>query len=84
MAQVGIRYWASVRAAAGVERDEVAAGTVAEALDAARRLHPGPEFARVLGLCSLLRNGVRVSDEQRHEPLTGDVEIEALPPFAGG
>ncbi len=83
MAVVGIRYWASVRAAAGVERDVVEARTVRETLALLQARHPDPEYARVLGLCSVLRDGRRV-DPTDETPLDGYVELEALPPFAGG
>jgi len=83
MAVVGIRYWASVRAAAGAERDVVEARTVREVLAAVRSLRPEPEFHRVLALCSILRDGRRVAPDD-DTPLLGYVELEALPPFAGG
>ena len=48
-----LRYWAGVRAAAGVAEEPVAAATLAEALDAARA--PRDErFARVLSVCSFV------------------------------
>lgn len=79
-----MRYWAGVRAAAGIEQESFRATTVAEALRQARGAHPDPEFSRVLGICSLLRDGRRIGPEHFDEPLATDVLLEALPPFAGG
>ncbi len=85
MARVTIRYWAGARDAAGVDAEGYDAGTVDEALGLARRRRAGDaEFARVLGLCSFLLDGRRVGPADRARPLAGDVELEALPPFAGG
>lgn len=84
--RVTVRYWAAARAAAGRESDEVAAATLAEALDAVRLLHREHErFYRVIGVCSILLGaqpvGTRDPASVRLE--TGDV-VEVLPPFAGG
>ena len=85
MATVTIRYWAGARDAAGTETDVVDAPSVAEALARAAADRPGDaEYARVIGLCSFLVDGRRLGDRDRTRPLTGPVEIEALPPFAGG
>lgn len=85
MATITIRYWAGARDAAGVETDIVEAPTVAEALRRAAGERPGDtEYARVLGLCSFLVDGRRLGEADRTRPLTGPVEVEALPPFAGG
>lgn len=85
MPTVTIRYWAGARDAAGVETDLVEATTVAEALAGAAAGRPGDaEYTRVLGLCSFLVDGRRLSEQARIAPLTGPVEVEALPPFAGG
>ncbi|WP_092606127.1 MoaD/ThiS family protein [Raineyella antarctica] len=85
MATITIRYWAGARDAAGVETDVVEAPTVAAALDRAAAARPGDaEYARVIGLCSFLVDGRRLGDADRTRPLTGPVELEALPPFAGG
>ncbi|WOQ16245.1 MoaD/ThiS family protein [Raineyella sp. W15-4] len=85
MATVTIRYWAGARDAAGVESEEFEAGTVADALRQAEARRGGAaEFGRVLGLCSFLLDGRRLGAEDRTRPLAGGVELEALPPFAGG
>ena len=83
---ITVRYWAAARAAAGRESDQVAAATVAEALQAVRRLRPdNRRFADVLAVCSVLVGSTPVSS---HDPAAvslseGDV-VELLPPFAGG
>lgn len=85
MATVTIRYWAGARDAAGTETDVVEAASVAEALASAAADRPGDaEYARVMGLCSFLVDGRRLGEQDRTRPLTGPVEVEALPPFAGG
>ena len=87
--QVRLRYWASAKAAAGVEEDllELDGPTTLAALrEAARRLHAeSPRFARVLDTCSVLLGDRPVASEAA-ETVTvvpGDT-VEFLPPFAGG
>lgn len=81
-----VRYWASARAAAGREYDEVTAQTLAEALESVRARHADtPRFADILGICSVLVGstpvGTRAPEQVPLRP--GDV-VELLPPFAGG
>lgn len=83
MANVTLRYWAAARTAAGTESEDFESETVAELLEQARQRHPGEDFSRVLGLCSLLLDGRRLDPETSH-PLTDGSLVEALPPFAGG
>lgn len=86
---VRLRYWASARAAAGVEDDvlEVAGPvTLASLRDRAGELHAGSDrFASVLETCSVLVGDRPVGSE---DPETVRVEpgetVEFLPPFAGG
>ncbi|GAA1350960.1 MoaD/ThiS family protein [Streptomyces beijiangensis] len=84
MAAGTIRYWAAAKAAAGVAEEPYTAGNLAEALDAARLLHPG-EFGRVLLRCSFLVDGDPVG-KREHETvrLAEGGTVEVLPPFAGG
>ncbi|WP_159944219.1 MULTISPECIES: MoaD/ThiS family protein [unclassified Nocardiopsis] len=85
MAKCTIRYWAAAKEAAGTAEETVDADNLAQALAAARRLHPDDRFQRVLGSCSLL-----VGENPVGRRPHGDVEvtegtvIEVLPPFAGG
>lgn len=84
MATGTIRYWAAAKSAAGVAEEPYQAATLAEALDAARELHPG-ELVRVLLRCSFLIDGdpvgTRPHDTVR---LAEGGTVEVLPPFAGG
>jgi sulfur-carrier protein len=81
--QVGVRYFAAARAAAGSDseeltvRDGVTVGDLVEELSSR-----SPELARVLLRCSYLCDGVAVHDAA--QPLHLSDTIDVLPPFAGG
>ena len=84
---ITLRYWASARAAAGVDSETVeAAGavTLSELLATARGRHDD-RFARVLATCSVMVGDRPVTtgdpDEVRVAPGSS---VEFLPPFAGG
>ncbi|WP_229890970.1 MoaD/ThiS family protein [Streptomyces mashuensis] len=81
-----LRYWAAAKAAAGTAEEPYAAGTLAEALAAARQAHAAePEFARVLTRCSFLVDGDPVGTRDHSTVrLTEGGTVEVLPPFAGG
>jgi len=81
MARVVVRYFAAARDAAGVSEETVAADTIRACLSAIVATR-GPELQRVMTVCSLLVDGLRVRDLDHR--LVGDVEIDVLPPFAGG
>lgn len=87
--QVRLRYWASVRAAAGVEEDVLdveGAVTLDTLRDRVRRLHEDSDrFAAVLATCSVLV-GDRPVGAQRPEAVhvRPGQTVEFLPPFAGG
>lgn len=78
---VPVRYFAAAAEAAGVAHEELEASTVGE-LRAAMVAAHGPDLDRVLGRCSLLAGGLRVSSDDT--PLTAGVTVDVLPPFAGG
>jgi molybdopterin converting factor small subunit len=80
---VQLRYWAGARHAAGVETDGYPASTIAQALEQARAEHD-ERFASVLAMSSLLLDGTVVAEADLGQPLKAAVEIEVLPPFAGG
>jgi molybdopterin converting factor small subunit len=87
--QVRLRYWASARAAAGVEEDllEVTGPVTLEALrERARTLHAGsPRFSAVLDTCSVLVGDRPVaSEDPRSVQVDPGQTVEFLPPFAGG
>ena len=78
---VEVRFFAGAAEAAGAESLSVTGvATVAALVD---RLGEGNErLAAVLGVSSLLADGVRVSD--RSAGLDGVARVDVLPPFAGG
>lgn len=84
MVTVSIRYWAGARAAAGVERQQVEADTLADALDQVRQERGDARFDRVLAASALLVDGVTAHPADLQAPLSGAVQLEVLPPFAGG
>lgn len=86
---VTVRYWASARAAAGVDADRVEVGegtTLAELFVQVQRLHPDrPRLPAVIAVCSALVGDrpVGATDPADVRLVPGDV-VELLPPFAGG
>lgn len=86
---VTVRYWASARAAAGVDADRVEVGsgtTLAELFVQVQQLHPDrPKLPGVLAVCSALVGDrpVGATDPADVRLSPGDV-VELLPPFAGG
>ena len=82
MPRLTVRYWAAARAASGTAEEQLEAGSVLEALDAARALH-GERLAAVLTAASVLVDGVRTERSDR-TPLPEGAVVEVLPPFAGG
>jgi sulfur-carrier protein len=83
---VTLRYWASLRAAAGLTEETVEADTLAAALVRARSRHAdAPRFSTVLAMCSAVVDGAPVGrrDHAELELSEGSV-VELLPPFAGG
>ncbi len=83
---VTLRYWASLRAAAGITEETVAAGTLAAVLDEARSRHGDlPRFDAILGICSVIVDGTPVGKRDHRDVPVGDGSVvELLPPFAGG
>lgn len=77
---VTVRYFAAAAEAAGTATETVDATTAGE-LRAAMVAAHGADLERVLTRCSLLADGVRLSDDAA--PLTG-ATVDVLPPFAGG
>lgn len=79
-----VRYFASARAASGVDEEKLqlpAGCSVADVVAELRRTHPGG-LSRVLEAASFLVNGIAVRDVTR--VLADDSELDVLPPFAGG
>jgi sulfur-carrier protein len=81
---VHVRYFAGAKAAAGVAQETLQmpdGATVRDVLVALITRH-GEGLERVLAASSFLVDGVAVRD--RELPLVADVELDVLPPFAGG
>jgi molybdopterin converting factor small subunit len=77
-ATVTVRYWAGAKRAAGVEKESLTAGTIAElrTLLAAR-----PELTKVAAVASFLVDGRQAGEDS---VLHDGAEVDVLPPFAGG
>lgn len=82
---VTVRYWAAIRAAAGVDADQVDAGTLANVVAHLVARHPDRRFRDVLGICSILIDGVPVGARNPDDvEVPPGATVEFLPPFAGG
>jgi sulfur-carrier protein len=92
VAIVTLRYWAAAKEAAGIAEETITAGTLAEALAAARgqagQGENGGQDARlsaILARSSFLIDGMPVGTRAPEAVLLSDAAvIEVLPPFAGG
>lgn len=86
---VTLRYWASIRAAAGTDSDVFdvdGAVTLAELIHRAKTEHADSgRFADVLSCCSMMVGDrpVTTDDPESVKVESGDT-VEFLPPFAGG
>ncbi|SDC22791.1 Molybdopterin converting factor, small subunit [Geodermatophilus telluris] len=78
---VTVRYFAGARAAAGVDTETRAAGTLEELVGAMVAAH-GERLGKVLTACSFLVDGTQTRD--RAVPLSPGATVDVLPPFAGG
>jgi sulfur-carrier protein len=85
---VTVRYWASARAAAGLDEEYVEASTplsLAALVERVVERHDNPRLEEVLGVCSVLVGDrpAGSGDRAQVEVRPGD-HVEFLPPFAGG
>ncbi|MBM7806461.1 molybdopterin converting factor small subunit [Geodermatophilus bullaregiensis] len=78
---VTVRYFAGARAAAGVDTETCAAGTLEELVGRIVETH-GERLERVLTACSFLVDGTQTRD--RALQLAPGAVVDVLPPFAGG
>ena len=87
-APITVRYWASARAAAGVETDDLPVTDAVSLTDVVRRaaaLHPGTRLPGVLEACSVLVGDQPVKSRKPDDVLVRPGQtVEFLPPFAGG
>jgi molybdopterin synthase sulfur carrier subunit len=83
---VTVRYWAAARAAAGIAEEQVAATDLGQLLDEISRRHGHRDrFDDVIGFCSILVGETPVGAKEPSEVvLPPGVNVEFLPPFAGG
>jgi sulfur-carrier protein len=84
MVSVSLHYWAGARAAAGVVEEQIEAQSVADALRLACLARSDPRFDRVINASSMLIDGRAVHRQDLDRQLTESVQVEVLPPFAGG
>ncbi len=75
-----LRLFAAAREAAGVTSDEIAAPTVGEVVDEARRRY-GERFSAVLATSKVWLNGEQARPEM---PVTATDVVAVLPPVSGG
>ena len=84
MARGTLRFWAAAKAAAGLAEEPYDAGTLAEALEAARAAH-GDALAKVIARSTFVVDGAPVGGRAHDSVvLTDGGTVEVLPPFAGG
>ncbi len=76
-----IRYFAAAAEAAGTASENVDAATLGDLRTAVVAAH-GEGFARVLGRCAVLVDGVNTTDPDTR--LAASALVDVLPPFAGG
>lgn len=76
---ITVRYFAAAAEAAGVDSEQVRAGSAGEVAAALVAVHPA--LAGVLGRCALLADGVRVEGD---DVVAAGATLDVLPPFAGG
>lgn len=81
-----MHYWAAARAAAGIAEEHVIASNLAELLDEISRRHGRRDrFDDVIEMCSILVGETPVGAKEPSEvALSRGVNVEFLPPFAGG
>jgi molybdopterin synthase sulfur carrier subunit len=81
---IQVRYFAGARAAAGVREETVsvqAGSTISDVIATLSTRH-GATLERVLTAASFLVDGVAVRDKS--SLVTDSVQLDVLPPFAGG
>lgn len=75
------RFFAAAADAAGADQIELVTPTISEGLAELEKTR-GAQFRSVVEQCSILADGLRVTDP--HMSLTGVDVVDVLPPFCGG
>ena len=83
MARVTLNYFAGARAVAGTASETVVAASVREALELAA-VGRTARYRDVLDASSLLLDGIVAHGPDLDRALDRPVQVEILPPFAGG
>jgi molybdopterin converting factor small subunit len=84
MVSVSLHYWAGAKAAAGVAEEAIEAQSVGEAIRLASQRRSDPRFDRIIKVSSVLIDGRVAHQEDLEQQLSQAVQVEVLPPFAGG
>lgn len=84
MVPIKINYWAGAKAAARTASETVDAETVTGALDEVIRRRSDSHFTRVIRASTVLIDGTAAHHDDLERVLNRPVEVEILPPFAGG
>jgi molybdopterin synthase sulfur carrier subunit len=79
---VSVRLFAAARAAAGVGEVQVDPGSLGTILRALESDYPS--LAEVLPRCSYLVDGIAVHGDPDEVMVSDGLELDVLPPFAGG
>jgi molybdopterin synthase sulfur carrier subunit len=79
---VTVRLFAAARSAAGTDAASADPGTLATVID--DLLGRYPDLAPVMPRCSFLVDGTAVHGQAEDVVIADGVEIDVLPPFAGG
>ena len=77
-------FWAGAKAVAGTGIESWPVESIGAALRAAADRRQDPRFDRLLAVCTVLVDGVVVRTERWGDPIQGRIQVEILPPFAGG
>lgn len=86
MAKVTLRYWAALRAAAGVSEEAYDAATLGDALAAARSARGvSSRFTAVLSICAIIVDETPLGSRDPAMVMLDDgAVVDLLPPYAGG
>ena len=84
MVSVSLHYWAGAKAAAGVAEEQIEARSVAEPCELVCRQRSDATLRQRDQGRSVLIDGAYRHRKDLEQPLSEPVQVEVLPPFAGG